>query len=435
MYRILLIEDEKDLRRSADGVLRSMGHEVVAVEPADAMWLLDDRSFDLVIAGVGPNRNGNGNGNGHGPDTSLPAQVPPIPQALLYLQRPFKADDLMRAVGELAERQSVARQQDDARAALQRQPVSPVVGHSPAMRRILEQLDTVAESEAPVLLTGESGTGKELLARRIHDRSLRRDRALVAVNCAAFPDTLLEAELFGHERGAFTGAARKRDGRFRAADGGTLFLDEINGLSPAAQAKLLRVLQDGVFEPLGSDTSIQVDVRVVSATNQDLRMLVAAGRFREDLYYRVKVHEITVPPLRQRQGDVPLLVQAFLRKYATPGRIPPHLTPRAWAALSHYPFPGNVRELEHAIQHALALSGEGEIDVIHLPPELCPPDTAATAADDNLRPLAHAVREFEREYIHRALELANGSRTQAAKLLGISRKHLWHKLKTTAAAE
>jgi DNA-binding NtrC family response regulator len=424
MYRILLIEDEGDLRRSADGVLKSLGHEVVAVEPADAMWLLDDRSFDVVIAGVDK--------NGGATDLSVTPEVPPVPQALLYLPKPFKPDDLVRAVGELAERQSIARQMDDARATLQRIPASPVVGHSPAMRRITDQLDTVAESEAPVLLTGESGTGKELLARRIHERSPRAGRAMVAVNCAAFPDTLLEAELFGHERGAFTGAARKRDGRFRAADGGTLFLDEINGLSPAAQAKLLRVLQDGVFEPLGSDTSIQVDVRLVSATNQDLRTLVAAGRFREDLYYRVKVHEVLVPPLRQRQGDVPLLVQHFLKKYVSPGRPLPHLTPRAWAALSHYGFPGNVRELEHAIQHALALSGEGEIDVIHLPPELCPPDTVAVTLDGDLRPLSHAVREFEREYIHRALEMANGSRTNAAKLLGISRKHLWHKLKTTA---
>jgi transcriptional regulator with GAF, ATPase, and Fis domain len=289
----------------------------------------------------------------------------------------------------------------------------------------------VAASNAPVLLTGESGTGKELLAQTIHAQSHRRDKPLVIVNCAAFPETLIEAELFGHERGAFTGALQKRDGRFKAADGATLFLDEINGLSLAAQAKLLRVLQDGSFCPIGTNTEVAVDVRLISATNRELKALVAEGAFRDDLYYRIKVLDLELPPLRERSGELPLLVAYFLLKHAPAARRPT-LSPRAWAALSLYSFPGNVRELEHAIQHAIVLARGLEIDVEHLPRDICATaiaDVSVSSDHGDIQPLSVAVREFEREYMRRALELANGNKTQAARLLGMSRKHLWEKLR------
>jgi transcriptional regulator with PAS, ATPase and Fis domain len=307
---------------------------------------------------------------------------------------------------------------------------APVVGRSPAMLRVLERTAAIAESEAPVLLTGDSGTGKELLARTIHGLSSRRLHPLVTMNCAALPDALIEAELFGYERGAFTGALHRREGRFKAADGGTLFLDEINGLSLAAQAKLLHVLQDGGFQPLGQNATCSVNVRLISATNQSLRALVADGRFREDLYYRIKVLDIDLPPLRERRGDLPLLVHHFILKHTIAGREPATITPRAWAAFSHHAFPGNVRELEHAIVHALVLSRGHAIDLEHLPAELCPAASpAAMAGAGELSPLHEAVGEFEREYVARALQLTGGNKTRAARLLGISRKSLWEKLR------
>ena len=287
----------------------------------------------------------------------------------------------------------------------------------------------MAASDAPVLLTGESGTGKELLARTIHAQSSRRDQPLVIVNCAAFPETLIEAELFGHERGAFTGALQKRDGRFKAADGGTLFLDEINGLSLMAQAKLLRVLNDGTFHPIGTNTEVAVDVRLISATNRELKAMIAEGTFREDLYYRIKVLDIELPPLRMRIGDLALFVAHFLRRHAPPGRQPT-LSPSAWAALSVHAFPGNVRELEHAIQHAVVLARGFEIDLEHLPRDISTIAGVATLGNHGeIQPLAVAVREFEREYLLRALKMARGNKSQAARLLGISRKHLWEKLR------
>ena len=249
------------------------------------------------------------------------------------------------------------------------------------------------------------------------------------MNCAAFPETLIEAELFGHERGAFTGALQKRDGRFKAADGGTLFLDEINGLSLTAQAKLLRVLQSGTFHPIGTNSEVAVDVRLISATNQDLKGLVLDGAFRGDLYYRIKVLDIELPPLRERIGDLPLLVAYFLLEHAPAGRRP-SLSPAAWAALSLYPFPGNVRELDHSIHRAVVLSRGFEIDLEHLPREISAvAGTPTSVRHGEIQPLSVAVARFEREYLRRALGAAGGNKTRAARLLGMSRKHLWEKLR------
>jgi DNA-binding NtrC family response regulator len=249
------------------------------------------------------------------------------------------------------------------------------------------------------------------------------------VNCAAFPETLLEAELFGHERGAFTGAAKKRDGRFRAAHGGTLLLDEIAEMQPSAQAKLLRVLQEGTIEPLGTNESIKVDVRIVSATNRDLKKRIAEGLFREDLYYRLNVVAIAIPPLRDRRGDLPLLLHHFLRKFVAADHPIPEVGLRAWAALSNYPFPGNVREFAHAVQHAVVLSRGASIELEHLPEDIVGATRATGDANVDVKPLNAALKRFERDYLLRALALSGGRRIKAAEMLGISRKNLWEKLR------
>jgi DNA-binding NtrC family response regulator len=417
MSRILLIEDDVASRSSAQHLLSSLGHDVVAVESTATLAILAGR-FDVVVASV----------KHAGADISRDlAEAAP---ELICMPAPLAPRELIDAVGEVEHRVSLRRTFEGAQRTLadMLDPDVPVVGRSSAIQLVMSRLTAIAVSDAPVLLTGESGTGKELLAHMIHERSARRDRPLVIVNCAAFPETLIEAELFGHERGAFTGAMQKRDGKFKAAQGGTLFLDEINGLSLAAQAKLLRVLQDGRFQPLGTNTDVAVDVRLISATNRDLSTMVAERTFRGDLYYRIKVLDLEVPPLRQRTGDLPLLVAHFLHKHAPPGRNPT-LSPRAWAALSTHPFPGNVRELEHALQRANVLAAGFEIDLEHLPRDIAPLAAAAAPHDSEIQPLSDAVHAFEREYLRHALDATHGNKTRAARLLGMSRKHLWEKLR------
>ena len=319
-------------------------------------------------------------------------------------------------------------------------PLSGLLGASPAMRAVLDRVSRVSQSEAPVLITGESGTGKELVARALHFGGPRRDRPFVAVNCAAFPDTLIESELFGHAKGAFTGAIARREGRFKMADRGTLFLDEIGELSISAQAKLLRVLQEGTIEPLGHDGTVNVDVRILSATHRDLSERISQGQFREDLYYRLKVLHIPLPPLRGRTEDLPVLVDHLVKRYAPGFRA--GLTPRAHEVLAAYPFPGNVRELENVIQHALVMANGRDIDVGDLPGEVTrhanlepEPDAPYEPEDDESvggyapLPLADARRVFERAYLVQVLGQNRGRRADTAKALKISRKGLWEKLR------
>ncbi len=304
-------------------------------------------------------------------------------------------------------------------------PKKELVARSPGMRAVLADLTAMAESDAPVLILGESGTGKELIAREVHERSRRANRPLLCVNCAAFVDTLIDDQLFGHERGAFTGAVSRAAGRFEAADGGTLFLDEVGELPARVQAKLLRVLQEGTFERLGSNESVRVDVRVVSATHRDLRKLVAEGSFREDLYYRLKVLEVRLPPLRERIDDLRALVEALLAELAS--GTSPRFAPSAWAVLSSHSFPGNVRELRAALQHAVILSRGGTIELAHLPHEIAA--LAGAPATSSVPLLADAMRSYERQQLLAALRVSTGNRTRAARMLGISRKNLWEKLR------
>jgi PAS domain S-box-containing protein len=314
---------------------------------------------------------------------------------------------------------------------LDRREAGDIVARSDAMCRILGLLPRAAESGSTILLLGETGTGKGLVARALHDLSPRRDGPFVTVNCGALPDTLLESELFGYKAGAFTGATKDKAGRFAIARGGTLFLDEIGEVTPALQVRLLGVLQDGLYEPLGATRSEEADVRVVAATNRDLAADVATGRFRRDLYWRIRVMEVVLPPLRERREDIPPLVERFVaRLNVLKGRQVEGVTPEAMAVLTAHDFPGNARELLNAIEHAFVLIGKGRIGPEHLPRELLP------AAARRRRPvnLREAVSEFERRAILEALRRRRGSRAAAARDLGLHKSTLFRKAKSLGLA-
>ena len=441
--RILVVEDDPDVRGAVVDALGDAGHETMSADDgAAALERLATGSFDVVISDVRmPKVDGltlfrRSRELAQRPDVVLMTSFGSVADAVTalkegardYLTKPFDVDELVLRVAAIGERRGLQRQLAAARAQLAGSAATEIVGESPGIRRLLDRVETVAGSDAAMLITGETGTGKELVARRIHTLSTRSAGPFVAVNCAAFPDTLLEAELFGHARGAFTGATRARDGRFKAADRGTLLLDEVAEMPLPAQAKLLRVLQDGQFEPLGTNSSVRVDVRIVSATHQDLRRRMAEGLFREDLYYRLNVVAVHIPALRDRLGDLPLLVNHFLQLHLPPGAPLPDVSLPAWQALAAYPFLGNVRELGHAIHHAVVLSRGATIDLEHLPDDIA--RLASTANGDKaIKPLALVVKQAEREHLLRALAIAGGKRVRAAELLGISRKNLWEKLR------
>lgn len=301
-----------------------------------------------------------------------------------------------------------------------------MVSRSPAMRRIFDILPHVASSPSTVLIQGETGTGKELLARAVHDLSPRREGPFVAVNCGALPDALLESELFGYQAGAFTGAERDKPGRFDAAAGGAIFLDEIGDVSAAMQVRLLRVLQERTYEPLGASQPKTADVRVIAAANRDLAEMVQSGQFRQDLFYRVNVVRLDLPPLRQRKEDVPLLAERFIERFnRLTGANVSGVAPEAMAALMAHDFPGNVRELENVVERAFVLCREGPIGVEHLPPELAP----RTFAPGPAKPMAATARAVEAQAIMDALARNNNSRLAAAKELGIHKSTLFRKAK------
>lgn len=344
--------------------------------------------------------------------------------AVDYLIKPLDFDLLKATLTKTLEHREQGR-----RDAVAPVPVEGIVGESPAIRRMLEMIHTVAPSEATVLITGKSGTGKELVARAIHNQSRRKDGPWVAVNCAALSENLLESELFGHEKGAFTGADRRRDGRFLQADGGTLFLDEIGEISLLMQVKLLRAIQQREIQRVGGDATLKADVRLVAATNRDLLAEVAAGRFREDLYYRLNVVSIQVPSLQDRREDIPLLAEHFLRIFGERNRKDVKgFTPQAMDMLVKYPWPGNVRELENAVERAVVLLFGSYISERELP--LAVTGAAERAEDALPYPSDGAtLEEVEREAILRMLDCVGDNKSEAAKRLGISRKTLHTKLK------
>jgi len=305
-----------------------------------------------------------------------------------------------------------------------------IVGSSPAMQKLYKLIGQTAPTDSTVLIRGESGTGKEVIARALHRHSPRAAERMVKVNCASIPETLLEAELFGHERGAFTGASQRRIGKFEFADGGTVFLDEIGDLSPSTQSKMLRVLQDHSIERLGSNVTIPLDVRVLAATNRDLEVAVRDGRFREDLYYRLNVVSLLIPPLRERREDIVELAQFLLRRSANRLKLPaPTISEEARAALIQNDWPGNVRELEHCLERALILSRAGVILPEHVKTATAPPPADPQEAFTLEDGLHGAVRKLERRLIERALTMAAGNRTRAAQILQINRRLLYDKLR------
>jgi DNA-binding NtrC family response regulator len=343
-----------------------------------------------------------------------------------FVEKPLKRMNIVKSVRKAAERQLLIAENRSLRRELRMLTHREIVGQSSALRRVLDVSNQAAPSSATVLLLGESGTGKELIARHIHGRSSRASGPFVAVNCSAIPESILEGELFGHERGAFTGAVARRDGRFARAAGGSLFLDEIGELTPAVQVKLLRVLQEGEYEPLGGDT-VRADVRIIAATNRNLQQEVEAGRFREDLYYRLNVIAITAPPLRSRRDDVPLLVDHFLGIYcAKNGRPRLNVSSEALAKLLDYSWPGNVRELENVIERAAVLCPTDVLGLGDLPDAV---NRASAAAPSSLvfevgTPLA----EVEQRMIRETLKRTEGDKSLAAQLLGISTRTIYRKL-------
>ena len=343
-----------------------------------------------------------------------------------FVEKPLKRMSIVKSVRKAAERQRLVAENRSLKDELKALTHREIIGSSQAWRRVVDVATQAAPSLATVLILGESGTGKELLARYIHDRSARAKGAFVAVNCAAIPETILESELFGHERGAFTGAVGKKDGRFARASGGTMFLDEIGELSQAVQVKLLRVLQEGEFEPVGGHTT-KADVRIVAATNRDLLAEVQAGRFREDLFYRLNVIQITAPPLRARREDVPLLVDHFLGLYCKKNGKP-RLTPTRGALerMLDYAWPGNVRELENVIERAVVLSRGDSLSEQDLPDAIAAASPEAHGALNF--EIGTTLDEIELRVIKETLRHTKGDKSVAAQLLGISTRTIYRKL-------
>ncbi len=365
-----------------------------------------------------------------------------------FVTKPFEFDELMLALGSALDHRRLKNENAYLRQQLdQRYGLGSMIGRSPRMRALFQLIETVASTATTILINGETGTGKEMVARAIHLASQRRQQRFVTLNCSAIPETLLEAELFGHVRGAFTGAVGARVGRIEHADRGTLFLDEVGTMSMALQMKLLRVLQEREFERVGDSKPIKVDVRVVAATNSDLGKMVKDGSFREDLYYRLNVIQVELPPLRERREDIPLLVQHFIEKYAVPAddsaprpvkSALPMMSQDAMRRLMAFAWPGNVRQLENAVERALALlGGRSTIELSDLPPEIQLAQLAAAPTlefPDTGVNLPDLVEQIERDLIMRALSRTGGNKAAAAGLLHLKRTTLVEKLKRIPAS-
>jgi len=443
---ILLADDEEKILKTLGRALRDDGHEVITASNAkDAARLLSERSIDLlVIDFLMPDRTGLDvirDLAATTPESERPAVVMMTAHGSIesaveamklgardYLQKPFEVEELLVLARRALEDQ---RARTGLRYLLSERDAEydhyGIIGRSRAILDVIARAELVAESKSTVLITGETGTGKELVARAIHARSGQRNMPLIKVNCAAIPETLLESELFGHVRGAFTGASFTKKGRFALAEGGTIFLDEIGTISLAVQAKLLRVLQDREFEPLGAERTQKVDLRVIAATNRDLRQLVADGKFLEDLFYRLNVIPIEMPPLRDRREDIPLLVEHFVKRFAErTGKTIDGVDEKAMTELTRYEWPGNVRELENTMERAvvLALAPLLNSRTIWL---MSATTTPSTAAVPSLK-LHQNLEWAERETMRRALEQARGVKKDAAELMGISQRALSHYL-------
>ena len=449
--RLLIVDDDKSLREFLEILLANEGYRVETADNGQAaLAMLGERPISAVLSDVKmPGM------DGVALLREIKANWPGVPVILItafasldsaveamregawdYITKPFQIEELREVIARAlaaGQETSSARPSEERLYTLDR-----MVAKSPAMLKIFELIPRIASSPSSVLISGESGTGKELVAQAIHNMGSRRDFPFVAVNCGGIPETLLESELFGHVKGAFTGADRDREGLFARAQGGTLFLDEIGELSMALQVKLLRVVQERSFMPLGSPKEIHVDVRIVAATNRDLEQEVMEGRFREDLFYRLNVIHINVPPLRDRREDIPVLVQYFLDKYSREqGKEVQGISRYAMEALVEYPFPGNIRELENIIERSVALSATSlvlpeSLSLARFKQKEVSPDHPVQVKSIDIPPegidLDSLLNEIEKGLVQKALEYAGGSKTRAAELLGLNLRSFRYRL-------
>jgi two-component system response regulator HydG len=443
--KILVADDEPSHRQMIEAVLAAEGYEVTQAEDGQAaISAIEDRFYDLVIMDIRmPNV------DGIQALQKIKQISPDIPVIIMtayasvgtavdalkssaydYLIKPLDIEELKILVAKALHHHQLEQENIYLKERLNdRFDFSNIIGHSPAMKKLFETMALVAPSEATVIIVGESGTGKELIANAIHQNSPRKDSPFIKVNCAALPETLLESELFGHEKGAFTGAIARKQGRFQLAHNSSIFLDEIAEMTPATQAKILRVLQEREFEPVGSTQTMKVDTRVIAATNKNLEKEIQEGRFREDLYYRLNVVTVDVPALSQRREDIPFLTDFFLKHYAGKNRrLIKGFTPRATDLLMRYDWPGNVRELENIIERAVIMARGEMITPLEFPIDLQNLDEDLKESRIDLTP-GRSLKEVEKVMILRTLEEVEGNRTHAARILGISRRTLQLKLK------
>jgi two-component system, NtrC family, response regulator HydG len=443
--KILIVDDDAAHRRMLDTVLTGEGYRITQADDGEAaVEAVEADFYDLVLMDVRmPLMDG------------LQAQQrireisPGIPIIIMtayasvgtavgafkagaadYLAKPVDIDELKILIEKVLHHHRLEQENQQQEQLADRSSFSEIIGRSSVMSAMFETISLVAPSDATVLIYGESGTGKELVANAIHRNSPRREYAFIKLNCAALTETLLESELFGHEKGAFTGAITRKQGLFLSADRGSIFLDEIGEMSPATQAKILRVLQDQEFQPVGADRIIKVNVRVIAATNKNLPAAIASGTFREDLFYRLNVVQITAPPVRERRKDIPLLADHFLERYAKKNnRLLKGFTPRALDSLMRYEWPGNVRELENVIERAVILTRGDTITAAELPEAL----RALQGSDEENEPAqiepVHTLKEAEKQMILKTLAQTGGNRTRTAQILAISRRSLQLKLK------
>ncbi len=436
---ILLIEDEKLMRVTLEDALRSAGYDVLSFDTgAEALKAVKSHSFDVAVTDVRlPDIDGfdilqeilRTKGSQVIVMTAFGTIKDAVEAMKLgafdYITKPFALDEFLLLIERAMEVKRLREENIRLRRDINRCYSFPnIIGESDGIKRIFSLIEKVSESDATVLILGESGTGKELVATTIHYQGRRKDKPLIKVNCAALPEGLIESELFGHEKGAFTGAIRKKPGRFELANEGSIFLDEVGDLPLPTQAKILRVLQEREFERVGGTSTVAVDVRVIAATNKDLAGEVKGGRFRADLYYRLNVIPIPLPPLRERKEDIPRLIEFFLEKYRRRLSKDVRFSKDAVDTLLAYDYPGNVRELESIIERCVTLSVSDVIDSRELPPFL----SSGKSIEKKVY-LSDVAADAEKDHIIRVVKSTQGNKTKAAEILGISRKNLWEKMK------
>jgi DNA-binding NtrC family response regulator len=451
MSKILLVDDEPSILSVLSALLQAEGHEVqTAAGGKEAKDILAEKQFDLMVSDIRMSPvNGMDllryvNQERRGMSVIMLTAYGSVETAIEamklgafdYVPKPFKVDELLITVQRALDYNRALTENAALKAQLgTRYHLDNIVGDSPAMKQVCEMIRRVAPTDTTILIYGESGTGKELVAKAIHAYSRRKDKQLLAVNCAALPEPLLESEMFGHVKGSFTGAAADKEGLFEAASGGTIFLDEIGSMPMSIQGKLLRVLQEKEVRRVGSNKNIPVDARVLAATNTPLETLIKAGTFREDLYYRLSVIPIEIKPLRERVEDILPLVYHILNKETPQGKTPPAMDADAAALLETYSWPGNVRELENAIKHALTFAQDNKITKDVLPPKIAAAVPAAGAAPtpaivdaNRCKSLRAFLRDKEKEYLNQILQFTGGDKERAAKALKISLATLYRKL-------